>query len=76
MATIDRPVLVVRSITNAMRGQKLLEQNGISAYVQRNTAPTVKQGCGYGLKISGDMMNAAIQILNQADIKVVEIQGR
>ena len=39
MTNIDQAVLVVRSVTSAMKGQKLLEQNGISAYVERNTAP-------------------------------------
>ena len=44
MTNIDQAVLVVRSVTSAMKGQKLLEQNGISAYVERNTAPNSRQG--------------------------------
>ncbi len=47
MANNGQSVLVVRSVTSAMRGQKLLESSGISAYVQRNTAPNSNQGCGY-----------------------------
>lgn len=74
MAMIDRPVLVVRSITYAMRGQKLLEKHGINAYVERNTMPNSKQGCGYGLRIDGDAATA-VKILSTADITVVEIQG-
>lgn len=72
MTNIDQAVLVVRSVTSAMKGQKLLEQNGISAYVERNTAPNSRQGCGYGLKIRGDV--AAAGILSAAGIKVSEIQ--
>ena len=71
MTNIDQAVLVVRSVTSAMKGQKLLEQNGISAYVERNTAPNSRQGCG--LKIRGDVA-AAAGILSAAGIKVSEIQ--
>ncbi len=74
MANNGQSVLVVRSVTSAMRGQKLLESSGISAYVQRNTAPNSNQGCGYGISISGDVSKAA-GILAGAGIKVVEIQG-
>ena len=74
MANIDHPLLVVRSITNAMRGQKILEQNRIPAYVQRNTLPSSKQGCGYALKITGSV-EKAVNLLAAADIKVTEIQG-
>ncbi len=70
MANNGQSVLVVRSVTSAMRGQKLLESSGISAYVQRNS----NQGCGYGIRISGDVSKAA-GILAGAGIKVVEIQG-
>ena len=73
MTNIDQAVLVVRSVTSAMKGQKLLEQTGISAYVERNTAPNSRQGCGYGLKIRGDVA-AAAGILSAAGIKVSEIQ--
>ncbi len=54
MANNGQSVLVVRSVTSAMRGQKLLESSGISAYVQRNTAPNSNQGCGYGIRIGRD----------------------
>lgn len=73
MASNDT-VLVVRSVTNAIKGQKILENNGIGAYVQRNTSPTSRQGCGYGLKIEGNLQTA-VNLLTAAGVKVVEIQG-
>lgn len=73
MTNIDQAVLVVRSVTSAMKGQKLLEQNGISAYVERNTAPNSRQGCGYGLK-SAATWPPPPGILSAAGIKVSEIQ--
>lgn len=66
-------VLVVRSVTNAIKGQKVLENGGINAYVQRNMSPASRQGCGYGLKISGNVQTA-VNLLAGAGIKVVEIQ--
>ncbi len=75
MANNGQSVLVVRSVTSAMRGQKLLENSGISAYVQRNTAPNSNQGCGYGIRVSGGDVAKAAGILAGAGIKVVEIQG-
>ncbi|MCI8649189.1 MAG: DUF3343 domain-containing protein [Anaerotruncus sp.] len=66
-------VLVVRSVTSAMKGQKLLEQNGITAFVQRNSMPNSTQGCGYALKIYGDV-SRAISILYNVGIQVTEIQ--
>lgn len=67
-------VLVVRSVTNAIKGQKILQSNGIEAYVQRNTSPVSRQGCGYVLKIGGNVQTA-VNLLMNAGIKVVEIQG-
>lgn len=68
-------VLVVRSVTNAIKGQKLLESKGISAYVQRNASPVSREGCGYVLKIDRKNLQTAVGILTAGGIKVVEIQG-
>ncbi len=73
MDTTRKSLLVVRSVTSAMRGQKLLEQNGISAYLQRNSHPNRKEGCGYALKVGGDPFKA-VQLLEQAGIPVSEIR--
>lgn len=71
----NNPVLVVRSVTNAIKGQKILESNGIDALVYRNTSPSSRQGCGYGLRLQGGSVQTAVNLLNNAGIKVVEIQG-
>lgn len=64
-------LLIVRSVTNAMRGQKILETHGVGSYVQRNTN---NQGCGYALKINCDPVWAA-NLLRSAGIQVSEIVG-
>lgn len=67
-------LLVVKSVTNAMKGQKILESNGINSYVQRNTSSRLSQGCGYALKVYGNPTTASA-LLSAAGIKVSEIQG-
>ena len=42
----------VGSITNAMRGKKLLEERGIRAYVHRASNPPEGDGCGYSLLVT------------------------
>lgn len=42
----------VKSITYAMKGQRILQQYGITAYVSRDH--TIKSGCGYRLSFHGD----------------------
>lgn len=71
--TIDKSLLVVRSVTDAMRGQKLLERHGITAVAERNTAQRGGQSCGYALRVTGNA-NDAVGILAGAGISVTEIR--
>ena len=71
LMAIENSILVVRSIT--MKGQKLLESNGISAYVERNPFPNSREGCGYGLRVQGDV-SRAVSILEAAGVKISEIK--
>lgn len=61
-------VYAVGSVTNAMRGRDLLSQNGLRAYIGRDTSGE-KQGCGYTLTVTGDQERAA-QLLAAAGIRV------
>ena len=70
---IENSILVVRSITYAMKGQKLLESKGISEYVERNPFPNSSEGCGYGLRVQGDV-SRAVSILEAAGVKISEIK--
>lgn len=69
----NHAVLVVRSITNAIKGQKILEQNGMEAYVKRSN-PSAREGCGYAIDVSGDI-NRALTLLENAGIQISAIQG-
>lgn len=59
----------VKSITYAMKGQRILERYGISSYVGRDRS--VKSGCGYKLTVKGDKQRA-LEILRYFGIKLSE----
>ncbi len=73
MASSTDYVLAVRSSTSAMRGQRILESKGIPAEIQRSSASASQKGCGYGIKIVGDL-TTAVNILNSEGVEVVEIR--
>lgn len=62
----------VGSITNAMRGKRVLEEQGIRAYLHRASHASDTDGCGYSLLVSESEQNAE-QILRQKGIRVIRI---
>lgn len=59
----------VSSVTNAMRGKKLLEKNGIHGYIHRTVDEEGNNGCGYSLLVSGDVARAE-KLLIGAGIRI------
>ena len=64
-------LLVLGSVTHAMKGREILWSYGIKTYVER-TKPSAAYGCGYGLKISKEHLQAA-EYLHRAGIKVLAV---
>lgn len=62
----------VGSITNAMRGKKILENNGIRAYVHRSSNPSQGDGCGYSLLVTGQEQRAE-KLLRGQGVRIVRI---
>ena len=62
----------VGSVTNAMRGKQLLAEQGIRAYLQRNSHPEEGDGCGYRLLVTGNVQQAE-RILQQRGVRVIRI---
>ncbi len=62
----------VGSITNAMRGKRLLEQQGIRAYVHRSSGPVAGDGCGYSLLVT-ERVGQAERILRGSGVRVVRV---
>lgn len=58
-----------------MRGQKLLERNGIRAYVHRKTKTDDQSGCGYSLWVSAQnpaQLEAAERLLQASGIRILD----
>ena len=64
----EKPVIVVSSVTYAMKGRDLLFENGIKGYVER-LPRTRESGCGYGIYVPAHTEEAE-RILRDAGIKV------
>lgn len=62
----------VGSITNAMRGKKLLEAKGIRSYVHRASNPPEGDGCGYSLLVT-EKVGQAETILRKSGVRVVRV---
>lgn len=64
--------IFVGSVTNAMRGKQLLEEQGIRAYLQRASRPTDGDGCGYSLLVTGGI-EKAVGILQKRGVRVIRV---
>lgn len=70
---MERSILVISSVTHALRGQTILGRHGIQAYIERNAKYLSSHGCGYVLKINTDPY-AARDILLQNGIHVLDVR--
>lgn len=62
----------VGSVTNAMRGKQLLEEQGMRAYLHRASHPADGDGCGYSLLVT-DGVTSAVQILRKRGVRVIRV---
>jgi len=69
---MGKELIMVSSITYAYKARDLLNSYGIKAYIQRIPAEYRTNGCGYGVRVSGDAQDIA-QLLGKNGIKVRDI---
>lgn len=67
---MGKPLIVVRSVTYAMKGREILSAAGIRAYVQR-IPRTADAGCGYGLYVP-NRTDEAERILRENEIQILD----
>ena len=65
-----QPLIMVSSITYAMKGRDLLNNKGFHAYLERTPRHENVGGCGYSIAVS-DRADEAEEILRQAGIRVL-----
>ncbi len=66
---MGKPVILLSSVTYAMKGRDLLSRQGIPAYVER-IPPSNSSGCGYGLYVPHGA-DQAQRILSENGIKIL-----
>ena len=69
---MNRTVIVLSSVTYALKAQKVLMANGVSSLLEKLSAEQTKKGCGYGLKIDNRNLDNALAILRKERIRVVK----
>ncbi len=66
---MGKPLILVSSVTYAMKARELLLQSGIRGYVER-IPKTAETGCGYGVYVP-DGADAAEKILRDNGVRVL-----
>lgn len=63
---------VVSSITYALKAKSELENRGIPSKVEKIKNVAALKGCGYGVKVQGNLSVTAKRILNISGIKIID----
>lgn len=69
---MEKSLIIIGSITYAMKGQKLLDKNGIRSIIQKAPQNLDNCGCGHGLRVNGDGIRSR-EILESYGIKTKQI---
>ena len=64
-------VIVLSSVTYALKAQELLKNNGIYVNITRSKSVRNVRGCGYGISFDPLLLEKANQLLVQAGIPIV-----
>lgn len=68
----SKQCIMLSSITYAMRGKELLAHYGIKAFMEKTPSEVSGCGCGYSLRVKGDV-DRAVTILKGAGIEVRKV---
>lgn len=68
-----KTVYQLRSLTEAIKAQKLLRTSGIEARVIRPSSRYNAEGCGYGISVSNKNADQAINTLSRNGIEPLRI---
>ncbi|MDO4731778.1 MAG: DUF3343 domain-containing protein [Clostridia bacterium] len=71
---MDKPIIMLSSLTIAMKSKDILSYNNIISYVKRTPNSDKNTGCGYGLYIPKNL-EKAIKLLKERNIKIIKVIG-
>lgn len=66
---MGKPIILVSSVTYAMKSRDILSKRGIRAFVER-IPPTAETGCGYGVYVPYGA-DEAEGILRENNVKIL-----
>ncbi|MBR4951070.1 MAG: DUF3343 domain-containing protein [Clostridia bacterium] len=64
-------IIILSSITYALKAQELLKNNGIYANITRSKNVRAVRGCGYGLSLNPALADNAKNLMAGAGIPIV-----
>lgn len=67
---MEKTLIIVSSITYAIRGRDILTSNGYRAYIANTPGHLDKMGCSYSIAVTGNA-DLAEKILRENGIKVL-----
>jgi hypothetical protein len=67
--------VIVSSITYAYKGKSALERKGIKVSIEKAPKEISDCGCHYAIKILNSPLNVAVDILNNAKVKIITTGG-
>ncbi|MDU7339270.1 MULTISPECIES: DUF3343 domain-containing protein [Clostridium] len=67
---VGKPVILLGSITYAMKSRDILFRYGIKSYVERTPRTQDRLGCGYGIFVP-DRTDQAEDILRNSGVRVL-----
>lgn len=68
--------ITFRSITAAQRGERILKEAQMRAALQRTPRWMQERGCGYSLKLSSLIAEAAVELLRQKGVQLVKVYAQ
>ena len=70
---MNKVKLVTTTSTFSNKGREILKQNGISAEIKKVQGGTAT-GCLFGIVVSADNAQRALEILEQNNIRIISIE--
>ena len=65
---MNKELIYIGSVTQAMKGRDLLKKNGIAAHIERSAVDLDTGGCGYSIMVVDENRAKAELILKQQHI--------
>ena len=73
MSTVIYSILVMSSVTYALKAQGILARDGIGTRLEKLSKTQTSKGCGYGVRIEKSKLSQAVSILKNEKIRIMEI---